>query len=34
MIISFEIGGKEELRAVVDKLMTVESVIEIERTRG
>jgi GTP pyrophosphokinase len=34
MVISFEIGGKEELRAVVDKLKTIDSVIDIERTRG
>jgi uncharacterized protein with ACT and thioredoxin-like domain len=34
MVISFEIGGKEELRVVVEKLKTIDSVIDVERTRG
>jgi GTP pyrophosphokinase len=34
MVISFEIGGREELRAIIDKLHTIDSVIDIERTRG
>ena len=32
--ISFEIGGREELNAIIDKLRNVESVIDIERTTG
>jgi GTP pyrophosphokinase len=34
MVISFEIGGRDELRSVVDKLKTIDSVIDIERTTG
>ena len=32
--IAFEIGGKEELRQIVEKLRQVESVIDIERATG
>ena len=32
--ISFEIGGKEELQSIVEKLRQVESVLDIERATG
>lgn len=31
---SFEIGSREELNRIIDKLRTIESVISVERTRG
>lgn len=31
---TFEISGKEELNRVIDKLRSIDSVIEIERTTG
>ena len=31
---TFEIGGKEELQKIVDKLYQVESVLDVERTTG
>ena len=31
---SFEIGSKEELRSLIEKIRQVESVIDVERTRG
>ena len=31
---SFEIGGKEELRSLIEKIRQVESVIDVERTTG
>jgi uncharacterized protein with ACT and thioredoxin-like domain len=34
MVIGFEIGGRDELQAIIDKLKTIDSVIDIERTRG
>ncbi len=34
MEISFEVGSREELNRIVDKLRTIESVIDVERTRG
>lgn len=34
IMISFEISGREELRHIVDKLRTIESIIDIERTTG
>jgi len=34
MNISFEIEGREALTKLVDKIRTIESVIDIERTRG
>ncbi len=34
IMVSFEIGGREELQRIVDKLNTIESVIDIERTTG
>ena len=32
--VSFEIGGKEELQRIVEKLRQVESVLDIERSTG
>ena len=32
--LSFEIGSKEELRSLVEKILQVESVIDVERTTG
>ena len=32
--ISFEIGGKDELQRIVEKLRQVESVLDIERATG
>lgn len=32
--ITFEIGSREELNHVIDKIRTIESVIDIERTVG
>ena len=32
--ISFEIGGKEELNRIIDKLRNIEGVLDIERTTG
>ena len=34
IVMTFDIGGVEELRRLVDKLRQVESVIDIERTAG
>lgn len=34
MATSFEISGREELNRIIDKIRTVESVIDIERTTG
>ena len=34
LAISFEIGSREELIRIVDKIRTIESVIDIERTKG
>jgi GTP pyrophosphokinase len=34
MSVSFEIGGREELNRVIDRLRNIESVIDIERTTG
>lgn len=31
---SFEIGSREELNRIIEKLRTIESVIDVERTRG
>ena len=31
---SFEIGSKEELRSLIEKIRQVESVIDVERTTG
>ena len=32
--LSFETSGKEELRNVIDRLKSIDGVIDIERTRG
>ena len=32
--VSFEIGSREELQRITDKIRTIESVIDIERTTG
>lgn len=34
MEVAFEIGGREELNRIIDKIRTIESVIDIERTTG
>ena len=34
LMVSFEIGGREELQRIVDKIRTIESVMDIERTTG
>ncbi len=34
IMVSFEIGGREELQRIVDKISTIDSVIDIERTTG
>lgn len=34
MEVAFEIGGREELIRIIDKIRTIESVIDIERTTG
>lgn len=34
IMVSFEIGGREELQRIIDKLRTIESIIDIERTTG
>jgi len=31
---SFEIGSKEELRSLIEKIRQVESVLDVERTTG
>ena len=31
---SFEIGSREELNRIIDKIRMIESVVDIERTRG
>ena len=31
---SFEIGSRQELLRIIDKIRTIESVIDIERTTG
>jgi GTP pyrophosphokinase len=34
MVIGFEIGGRDELQSIIDKLGNIDSIIDIERTRG
>ena len=34
MAINFEVGSREELQRIIDKIRTIESVIDIERTTG
>ena len=34
MTVAFEIGGREELQRIIEKIKTIESVIDIERTTG
>ena len=34
IMVSFEIGGREELQRIIDKIRTIESVIDIARTTG
>ncbi len=34
IMINFEISGREELQRIMDKLRTIESILEIERTTG
>ena len=34
MLISFEISGREELIRITDKIRSIDSVIDIERTTG
>ena len=34
IMVSFEIRGREELQRIIDKIKTIESVIDIERTTG
>ncbi|WWR14953.1 bifunctional (p)ppGpp synthetase/guanosine-3',5'-bis(diphosphate) 3'-pyrophosphohydrolase [Lachnospiraceae bacterium JLR.KK008] len=34
MSVSFEIGSRDELQRIIDKIRTIESVIDIERTTG
>lgn len=34
LMINFEISGREELQRIVDKLRSIESILEIERTSG
>ena len=34
IMVSFEISGREELQRIVDKIRTIESIIDIERTSG
>ncbi|MCM1268063.1 MAG: bifunctional (p)ppGpp synthetase/guanosine-3',5'-bis(diphosphate) 3'-pyrophosphohydrolase [Bacteroidales bacterium] len=34
IMVSFEISGREELQRIMDKLRTIESIIDIERTSG
>ncbi len=34
MVVTFEIGGRNELTAMIDKLRMIENVIDIERTTG
>ena len=34
MATSFEIGSREELNAIIDKIRTIENVLDIERTTG
>ena len=34
MCVSFEISGREELQKLVEKLRNIDSVIDIERTKG
>ena len=34
ILVSFEIGSREELQRITDKIRTIESVIDIERTTG
>ncbi len=34
MAVTFEIGGREELQRVIEKIRTIESVIDIVRTTG
>ncbi len=34
IMVSFEIGSKEELQRIIDKIRTIESIIDIERTTG
>lgn len=34
IMVSFEVGSREELQRIVDKIRTIESIIDIERTTG
>ena len=34
IMVSFEVGSREELQRIVDKLRAIESIIDIERTTG
>ena len=34
MVVTFEIGGRNELTAIIDKLRMIETVLDIERTTG
>lgn len=34
IMVSFEVGSKEELQRIIDKIRTIESIIDIERTTG
>lgn len=34
IMVSFEIGGREELQRIIDRIRTIESVVDIERTTG
>ena len=34
LAMSFEIGGRDELKTIIDKLKQIENVIDIERTTG
>lgn len=34
MVVTFEIGSREELQRIIEKIRTIESVIDIERTTG
>ena len=34
LAMSFEIGGRDELRTIIEKLKMIDNVIDIERTTG
>ena len=34
IMVSFEVGSREELQRIIDKIRTIESIIDIERTSG